>query len=220
MLTACIITLKLTVYLTTRGYLVVSYRCPAVTEIRQTHLKTQNYYHPVKTIQTSHMQTREEKKSSSQSWPVLKPRNFVRANLGQRDHYLRRAAAAAHEQLFQLTLHNVWKSEQIRSTHTHMVVWHHAERHAFGKLLYVLSQCGQRSWEELKWSVAPIQCSWFYRCLLSNPDSSPKVHLYMQHMHDMINLPFSGNTRLAVFVLHSLYLCLSDWKIPSWILWP
>lgn len=61
MLTACIITLKLTVYLTTRGYLVVSYWCPAVTEIRQTHLKTQNYYHPVKTIQTSHIQTREEK---------------------------------------------------------------------------------------------------------------------------------------------------------------
>lgn len=39
-LAACIITLKLTVYCETRGYLVVSYGCPAVTEIRQKHLKT------------------------------------------------------------------------------------------------------------------------------------------------------------------------------------
>lgn len=60
-LAACIITLKLTVYCKTRGYSVVSYWCPAVTEIRQTHLKTQNYCHPVKTIQTSHMETTEEK---------------------------------------------------------------------------------------------------------------------------------------------------------------
>lgn len=58
---ACIITLKLIAYCETRGYLVVSHWCPAVTETRQTHLKTQNYYDPVKTIQTSHMQTTEEK---------------------------------------------------------------------------------------------------------------------------------------------------------------
>lgn len=93
------------------------------------------------------------------------------------------------------------------------------ERHAFRKLLCSLSQYGQHSWEELKRSVAPIECSWFYRCLLGKSDSS-KVPLYMLHMCDVINLPFSGSTRLAIFVLHSLYLYLSDWKIPSWILWP
>lgn len=90
-----------------------------------------------------------------------------------------------------------------------------AERCAFRKLLCLLSQYGQHSWEELKRSVAPIECSWFYRCLLGKSDSSPKVPLYMLHMYDMIDSPFSGNTRLAVFVLHSLYLYLSDWKIPS-----
>lgn len=120
----------------------------------------------------------------------------------------------------------IWTNPQIwtklnksESTHT-QAMWHHAERHAFRKLFCVLSQYAQHSWEELKWSIAPIKCSWFYRCLLSKPDSSPKVQLYMLHMHDTIHLQCSGNARLAVFVPHSLYLYLSDWKIPSWILWP
>lgn len=177
---------------------------------------TQNYYHPVKAIETSHMQTTEEKAvdkaidkltcfetqefclcKSWKMWPLFMVWCCC-AWAVVLDHFARHL--------------KIWTNPQ--------VVWHHAERHAFRKLFYMVSQYGQHSWEELKWSVAPIRCSWFYRCLLSKPDSSPKLHLYMLHMHDMINLPFSGNTRLAVFVLHSLYLYLSDWKIPSWIPWP
>lgn len=84
----------------------------------------------------------------------------------------------------------------------------------------VLPLYGQCSQEELKWSITPLQYSWLCRCLLSKADSSPKVHLGMLHIHYMINLPFSGSTRSAVFMLHSLYLYPSDWKIPSRILWP
>lgn len=173
--------------------------------------------------QRSPMQTTKEKVADKavSKLTCLKPKNFVSENTEKCSLCLCHDAAT-HEQ-FQISSYNIWKSEQICSTHTQLV-WHHADesmpwKTCCQKAFCLLSRYGQHSWEELKRSVAPMECSWFYRCLLGKSDSSPKVPLYMLHMHDMINLPYYGNTRLALFVLHSLYLHLSDWKIPSWILW-
>lgn len=187
-----------------------SYRNQATTS------EDHNYYDPAKTIQTPEERA-VDKAIAKLTW--FETQNFVCANLGKLWSLFTVWCCCTQAVVLEITSHNIWKSEQICSTHT-WVLWRHAERHTFRKLLCLPSQYGQHSWEELKWSVAPIQCSCLHSCLLSKSDSSPKVRLYMLHMHDMINLPFSGNTRLAVFVLHSLCLHLSDWKNPSWILWP
>lgn len=137
----------------------------------------------------------------------MKPKNFVSENIEKCSLCVMMLLHMSSSKSLCATSENLNKSAVLRHSlcdTMHMKACH--ERHAFEKLLYLLSQYGQHSWEELKLSVAPIECIWFYRCLLGNSDSCPKVPLYMLHTCDMINLPFSGNTRLAVFVLHSLYL--------------